>query len=50
MSGAEREVSELAALLSSPVAVTYLHNDALPADDPFYAGPLGISLLEMYSS
>ena len=41
MSGAQDEVSELAALLAAPVAVTYLHNDALPANDPQYAGPLG---------
>ena len=42
MAGAEDEVSELAALLSAPIAVTYLHNDAMPADDPFYAGSLGL--------
>lgn len=51
MSGAESEISELAALLSAPVAVTYLHNDAMPSDDPFYAGPLGYqgSQAAMYS-
>jgi len=41
MGGAEAEVAQLAALLAAPVAVTYLHNDALPADDPHYAGSLG---------
>ena len=41
MSGAQDEVSELASLLSAPIAVTYLHNDAMPVDDPLYAGPLG---------
>jgi len=51
MAGAEDEVSELAALLSAPIAVTYLHNDAMPADDPFYAGSLGYqgSQAAMYS-
>lgn len=42
MAGAEDEVAELAALLSAPIAVTYLHNDAVPADNPLYAGPLGL--------
>lgn len=41
MSGAQDEVLELASLLSAPIAVTYLHNDAVPADHPLYAGPLG---------
>lgn len=47
MAGAEDEVAELAALLSAPIAVTYLHNDAVPADNPLYAGPLG--LFEFYN-
>ena len=41
MAQAEAEVAELASLLAAPVAVTYLHNDAMPADNPLYAGPLG---------
>jgi len=51
MSGAEDEVAELATLLGAPMAVTYLHNDALPADHPLYAGPLGYqgSQAAMYS-
>ncbi|KAL5271080.1 hypothetical protein ACHWQZ_G001664 [Mnemiopsis leidyi] len=51
MAGAEDEVAELAALLSAPIAVTYLHNDAVPADNPLYAGPLGYqgSQAAMYS-
>ena len=44
MAGAEDEVADLANLLSAPIAVTYLHNDALPADHPLYAGPLGLFL------
>jgi len=51
MAGAEDEVGDLATLLSAPVAVTYLHNDALPANHPLYAGPLGYqgSQAAMYS-
>jgi len=41
MAGAEAQVAQLASLLSAPVAVTYLHNDAFPADHPLYAGSLG---------
>ena len=31
----------LAEFLHAPVATTYLHNDAFPADHPLWAGPLG---------
>ena len=41
MAGAHAEVGELADLLSAPVAVTYLHNDAFSCDHPLYCGPLG---------
>ena len=41
MAEAQDEVAKLAELLGAPVAVTYLHNDAIPSDNPFYCGPLG---------
>jgi len=41
IAGAHAEVGELADLLSAPVAVTYLHNDAFSCDHPLYCGPLG---------
>eukprot|EP01065_Artemidia_motanka_P015829 TRINITY_DN1954_c0_g1_i4.p1 TRINITY_DN1954_c0_g1~~TRINITY_DN1954_c0_g1_i4.p1 ORF type:complete len:660 (+),score=262.63 TRINITY_DN1954_c0_g1_i4:86-1981(+) len=31
----------LASYLQAPVACTYLHNDAFPASNPLYCGPLG---------
>lgn len=35
------EVKALAEYLSAPVAVSYLHNDAFPADHPLWVGPIG---------
>ncbi|MEL7568758.1 MAG: sulfoacetaldehyde acetyltransferase [Dehalobacterium sp.] len=35
------EVKALAEYLSAPVAVSYLHNDAFPADHPLFVGPIG---------
>ena len=35
------EVKALAEFLSAPVAVSYLHNDAFPADHPLWVGPIG---------
>lgn len=35
------EAKALAEFVSMPVAVTYLHNDAFPADHPLMCGPLG---------
>lgn len=35
------EVKALAEYLSAPVAVSYLHNDAFPADHPLSVGPIG---------
>lgn len=34
-------VAKLAELLTAPVACTYLHNDAFPADHPLWMGPIG---------
>ncbi|MCB9498742.1 MAG: sulfoacetaldehyde acetyltransferase [Bacillales bacterium] len=34
-------VAEIAELLTAPVAMTYLHNDAFPADHPLWVGPIG---------
>lgn len=34
-------VAQLAELLTAPVACTYLHNDAFPADHPLWMGPIG---------
>merc|ERR1711998_471718 len=41
MGDAIPEVAELAEYLASPVATTYLHNDAFPADHQLWCGPLG---------
>jgi sulfoacetaldehyde acetyltransferase len=38
---AQDVVSGIAKLLSAPVACTYLHNDAFPASDPMWMGPIG---------
>ena len=35
------EARALAEFVSMPVCVTYLHNDAFPADHPLMCGPLG---------
>ncbi|MCR6544659.1 sulfoacetaldehyde acetyltransferase [Dehalobacterium formicoaceticum] len=35
------EIKALAEHLSAPVAVSYLHNDAFPADHPLWVGPIG---------
>ena len=34
-------VAKLAELLAAPVATSYLHNDAFPADNPLWCGPIG---------
>lgn len=34
-------VADLAKLLAAPVATSYLHNDAFPADNPLWCGPIG---------
>ena len=34
-------VAKIAELLTAPVACTYLHNDAFPADHPLWVGPIG---------
>lgn len=34
-------VAKMAELLTAPVAVSYLHNDAFPADHPLWVGPIG---------
>ncbi|WP_028307734.1 sulfoacetaldehyde acetyltransferase [Desulfitibacter alkalitolerans] len=39
--GALDVVAELAKYLTAPVAVSYLHNDAFPADNPYWVGPIG---------
>jgi sulfoacetaldehyde acetyltransferase len=41
MGDAERDAVALAELLQAPVAVSYLHNDAFPAQHPLWCGPLG---------
>ncbi len=40
-SGCVDTVAKLAEHLAAPVACTYLHNDAFPADNPLWAGPIG---------
>lgn len=35
------EVKSLAEYLTAPVAMSYLHNDAFPADHPCWVGPIG---------
>lgn len=35
------EVKALADCLTAPVALSYLHNDAFPADHPYWVGPIG---------
>ena len=35
------EVKALAEYLTAPVALSYLHNDAFPADHPYWVGPIG---------
>lgn len=35
------EVKALADYLTAPVALSYLHNDAFPADHPYWVGPIG---------
>lgn len=39
--GAIDVIAELAKYLTAPVAVSYLHNDAFPADNPYWVGPIG---------
>ena len=39
--GALDIVAELAEHLTAPVAMSYLHNDAFPCDNPFWVGPIG---------
>lgn len=34
-------VGKIADILTAPVAMTYLHNDAFPADHPLWVGPIG---------
>ena len=34
-------VAKISELLTAPVACTYLHNDAFPADHPMWLGPIG---------
>ena len=34
-------VAEIAELMTAPVACTYLHNDAFPANHPLWMGPIG---------
>jgi sulfoacetaldehyde acetyltransferase len=41
MGDSQKEVQALAEYLQAPVATTYLHNDAFPADHPLWCGPLG---------
>lgn len=36
------EVKALAEYLTAPVALSYLHNDAFPADHPYWVGPIGV--------
>ncbi len=40
-SGAESVLRQLAEYLSAPVATSYLHNDAFPANHSLYVGPIG---------
>lgn len=39
--GAKPVVAQIAELLTAPVAMSYLHNDAFPADHPLWVGPIG---------
>ncbi len=41
MANGQREAIALAELLQAPVACSYLHNDAFPAQHPLWCGPLG---------
>lgn len=41
MGNAQDQLLALAEYLSAPVATTYLHNDAFPANHPLAVGPLG---------
>jgi sulfoacetaldehyde acetyltransferase len=41
MGNGGRDAIALAELLQAPVAVSYLHNDAFPAQHPLWCGPLG---------
>jgi sulfoacetaldehyde acetyltransferase len=41
MGGAEADAVALAELLQMPVCTSYLHNDAFPASNPLWCGPLG---------
>ncbi len=41
MSDGYADAVALAELLQAPVACSYLHNDAFPAKDPLWVGPLG---------
>jgi sulfoacetaldehyde acetyltransferase len=41
MGNAQAEAIKLAELLHAPVACSYLHNDAFPANHPLWCGPLG---------
>src|SRR5450631_3365265 len=41
MGHAQAEAIKLAELLHAPVACSYLHNDAFPANHPLWCGPLG---------
>jgi len=41
MGDAIKEVKDLAEFLATPVATTYLHNDAFPCDHELSCGPLG---------
>ena len=49
--GAIPVVEKITELLTAPVACTYLHNDAFPADHPLWVGPIGYmgSKAAMYS-
>ncbi|MDE5832818.1 MAG: sulfoacetaldehyde acetyltransferase [Desulfovibrio sp.] len=40
-SGCVDTVAKLAQLMAAPVACSYLHNDAFPADNPLWCGPIG---------
>lgn len=44
-------IAEIAEYLTAPVAMSYLHNDAFPSDNPFWVGPIGYmgSKAAMYS-
>ncbi|HHW05980.1 MAG TPA: sulfoacetaldehyde acetyltransferase [Clostridia bacterium] len=39
--GAIPAIAELAQYLTAPVAVSYLHNDAFPSNNPYWVGPIG---------